>query len=303
MGAQGDEGRLAACSDVQQGVALGHLAILKATHSVLTEAIVQRAVPQAFGESLLEEVKHLGRAHQLLIGSLRHADRTAPGSEAAMLLIGTVVRDLTRGHAGEESPRMRLDALLRSGFGQADLVARIVTPTRATFLPSGVSPLQAARPLQLAALEHIADPALLSPEPWTRPDVPVTTAPSESPEVVEVVPMARPAGVETRVAPGERLGTEAVIELCRIRDLGVAAQEADPADPPAALRDIDPATWPDLVEAGRQAVADLVVTALPMVGNKVRANRRRDDQGSELSIALLQAAYRFRPQPDLKEGG
>ena len=66
-----------------------------------------------------------------------------------MLLIGTVVRDLTRGHAGEESPRMRLDALLRSGFGQADLVARIVTPTRATFLPSGVSPLQAARPLQL----------------------------------------------------------------------------------------------------------------------------------------------------------
>ena len=126
---------------------MGHLAILKATHSVLTEAIVQRAVPQAFGESLLEEVKHLGRAHQLLIGSLRHADRTAPGSEAAMLLIGTVVRDLTRGHAGEESPRMRLDALLRSGFGQADLVARIVTPTRATFLPSGVSPLQAARPL------------------------------------------------------------------------------------------------------------------------------------------------------------
>lgn len=56
---------------------------------------------------------------------------------------------------------------------------------------------------------------------------------------------------------------------------------------------VDPATWPDLVEAGRQAGADLVVTALPMVGNKVRANRRRDDQGSELSIALLQAAYRF----------
>lgn len=200
---------------VQRSVALGHLAILKSSHAVLTEAIARDAVPQAFGESLLAEIKQLGRVHQLLIGSLRHADRTAPGSEAAMLRIGTVVRDLTRGAAGEEGPQVRLDALLRSGFGQADLVARIVTPTRATFLPSGVSPLQAARPLQLAALEYIADPALLSPEPWTRPEVPVTTVPSESPEVVDVVPMARPAVVETRVAPGERLGAEAVIELCR----------------------------------------------------------------------------------------
>lgn len=247
---------------VRRSVALGHLAILRDTHALVDEAARAGALPGPYADALLGNIRDLARAHQTTLSQIdgRRLGATRV-DQAVMLQVGTAVRQLTGRPEPTEPLHVRLDALLRSGLGQAVLVANL------TGEPPGRS---AAARISRLSLEYLTNPRMLRPS--DPPDAPTAPAPVELKAAAAREPgaSARIAPMELSISPGTVLDGPSILALCRARDLGVAAATGDPANPPEILRGVDPSRWPQLVVEGRQAVTDLVGSVIPMVYAQTR---------------------------------
>ena len=279
---------------VRRSVALGHLAILRDTHALVDEAAKAGALPGPYAYALLGNVRDLARAHQTTLSQIdgRRLGATRV-DQAVMLQVGTAVRQLTGRPEPTEPSRVRLDALLRSGLGQAVLVANL------TGEPSAQP--AAARISQLA-LEYLANPRML--RDVDLPEAPTSPAPVKPKAAAAREPRAaaRIAPIEPTITPGTILDGPSILGLCRARDLGVAAGTADPANPPEILRGNDTSRWPQLVAEGRQAVTDMVASVLPMVYAQTRRTSNAADIRGQMFVELMGAAYRFDPQRTSPEG-
>lgn len=279
---------------VRRSVALGHLAILRDTHALVEEAAKAGSLPGPYADALLGNIRDLARAHQTTLGQIdgRRLGATRV-DQAVMLQVGTAVRQLTGRPELAEPSQDRLDALLRSGLGQAVLVANL------TGEPPGQS--AAARISQLS-LEYLTNPRMLRPS--DPPDAPTAPASVELKAAAAREPgaSARIAPMELSISPGTVLDGPSILALCRARDLGVAAAAGDPASPPEILRGVDASRWPQLVADGRQAVADLVGSVIPMVYAQTRRTPNAADTRGQMFVELMGAAYRFDPQRTSPEG-
>ncbi len=271
---------------VRRSVALGHLAILRNAHALVSEARHSGALPRPYSDVLVGEIHQLARAHQT---ALRQIDGRGLGStevdQAVMLKLGGAVWQLTGPSDITETSHTRLDALLRSSLGQAVLVANLTNMTSAKPVADRIGRL---------ALEYLANPGIL------RPTGGPESLPAKAP--VDRIPVpfqgrSVPVTVgEPSITPGTVLAGDTITSLCRARDLGVAAASGDSTSPPDMLRGIDPSRWPQLVVEGRQAVTDLVTSVIPMVYAQTRHVLRAADVQGQMFVELMGAAYRFDPQ-------
>lgn len=274
----------------RRGATVGHLRILKSAHAGIDYATRRGMLPAAFGQSLLDAVGQLSLAHQRTLQAPQEP-RAEPSTADQLLMIrlGRSVEDLTRPQAAPDDLAGRLDALLRTTLGHAPLVAALGGQPAAQ---------RAADRLQRLTLEYLNHPQLLNPAGADRatPARPPTPPPTPPPTSQPAPPRPAPAEpVQATIPKGTVLDPQAVLALCRARDLGLAAATADPARPPEVLRGTDPATWPQLAQAGRQAVADLVASVTPMVYAQTRHGPNLDDLRGELFVTLLKAAHLFDP--------
>ena len=279
---------------VRRSVALGHLAILRNSHALVDEARSAGALPAPYADALLSNIRELARAHQTTLGQIdgRRLGATRV-DQAVMLQVGTAVRQLTGRPEPAEPSQDRLDALLRSGLGQAVLVANLTGEPSAHRAAARISQL---------ALEYLTNPRMLRdidlPEALT-PPVPMepnAAAAREPRASAGIAPM------QPTITPGTVLDGPSILALCQARDLGVAAGTADPANPPDSLRGIDPERWPQLVAEGQQAVADLVGSVIPMVYAQTRRTPNVADVRGQMFVELMGAAYRFDPHRTSPEG-
>ena len=279
---------------VRRSVALGHLAILRNSHALVDEARSAGALPAPYADALLSNIRELARAHQTTLGQIdgRRLGATRV-DQAVMLQVGTAVRQLTGRPEPAEPSQDRLDALLRSGLGQAVLVANLTGEPSAHRAAARISQL---------ALEYLTNPRMLRdidlPEALT-PPVPMepnAAAAREPRASAGIAPM------EPTITPGTVLDGPSILALCQARDLGVAAGTADPANPPDSLRGIDPERWPQLVAEGQQAVTDLVGSVIPMVYAQTRRTPNVADVRGQMFVELMGAAYRFDPHRTSPEG-
>jgi RNA polymerase sigma factor (sigma-70 family) len=279
---------------VRRSVALGHLAILRNSHALVDEAAKSGALPEPYADALLGSIRNLARAHQTTLSQIdgRRLGATRL-DQAVMLQVGTAVRQLTGRPEPTEPLHVRLDVLLRSGLGQAVLVANL------TGEPSAHP--AAARISQLA-LEYLTNPRML--REVDLPDAPAPPAPVEPTAAAapETRAAARIAPMEPTISPGTVLDGPSILALCHARDLGAAAGTAEPANPPDSLRGVDPSRWPQLVAEGRQAVTDLVGSVIPMVYAQTRRTPNAADTRGQMFVELMGAAYRFDPQRTSPEG-
>jgi len=279
---------------VRRSVALGHLAILRDTHAVVDEAKKAGALPGPYADALLGSIRELARAHQTTLSQIdgRRLGATRV-DQAVMLQVGTAVRQLTGRRDLTEPFYVRLDVLLRSGLGQAVLVANLTGEPSAQPAAARISRL---------SLEYLANPRML--RDVDLPEAPTPSAPMEpnAAAVREPRASARIAPMEPTISPGTILDGPSILALCLARDLGVAAGSADPANPPDSLREIDPSRWPQLVAEGRQAVTDLVGSVIPMVYAQTRRTPNAADTRGQMFVELMGAAYRFDPRRTGPEG-
>ena len=279
---------------VRRSVALGHLAILRDTHALVDEARSAGALPSPYADALLGNIRELARAHQTTLSQIdgRRLGATRV-DQAVMLQVGTAVRQLTGRPDLTEPSQVRLDVLLRSGLGQAVLVANLVGEPSAQPAAARISRL---------SLEYLTNPRMLRPS--DPPDAPPAPAPVEpkAADLREPRASVRIAPMEPTISPGTILDGPSILALCLARDLGVAAGSADPANPPDSLRRVDPSRWPQLVAQGRQAVTDMVASVLPMVYAQTRRTANAADIRGQMFVELMGAAYRFDPQRTSPEG-
>ncbi len=279
---------------VRRSVALGHLAILRDTHALVDEAAKAGALPRPYADALLGNIRELARAHQTTLSQIdgRRLGATRV-DQAVMLQVGTAVRQLTGRPDLTEPSHVRLDVLLRSGLGQAVVVANLVGEPSARPAAARISRL---------SLEYLTDPQMLRPS--DPPDAPLAPAPVEpkAAAVREPRASARIAPMEPTVSPGTVLDGPSILALCQARDIGAAAESGDPANPPEILHGIDPTRWPRLVVEGRQAVTDLVGSVIPMVYAQTRRTPNAADVRGQMFVELMGAAYRFDPQRTSPEG-
>ena len=279
---------------VRRSVALGHLAILRDTHALVDEAAKAGALPGPYADALLGNIRDLARAHQTTLSQIdgRRLGATRV-DHAVMLQIGTAVRQLTGRPEPTEPLHVRLDVLLRSGLGQAVLVANLVGEPTARPAAARISRL---------SLEYLTDPQMLRPS--DPPDAPLAPALVEPKAAVVRGPgaSARVAPMEPTISPGTVLDGPSILALCHARDLGAAAATGDPANPPEILDGVDPSRWPQLVVEGRQAVTDLVGSVIPMVYAQTRRTPNAADTRGQMFVELMRAAYRFDPQRTSPEG-
>ena len=179
---------------VRRSVALGHLAILRDTHALVDEATKAGALPGPYADALLCNIRDLARAHQTTLSQIdgRRLGATRV-DQAVMLQVGTAVRQLTGRPDLTEPSRVRLDALLRSGLGQAVLVANLTGEPSAQPAAARISRL---------SLEYLTNPRMLRPS--DPPDAPPAPAPVRSCRgpVVRVRPAGPPcAGPSPRRPP------------------------------------------------------------------------------------------------------
>lgn len=281
-------------SIVRRSVALGHLAILRNTHALVDEAAKAGALPGPYADALLGNIRDLARAHQSTLSQIdgRHLGATRV-DQAVMLQVGTAVRQLTGRPEPAEPSQDRLDALLRSGLGQAVLVANLVGEPAAHAAAARISRL---------SLEYLTDPQMLRPsDPLDAPLAPAPVEPKAA-AVRETRASARIAPMEPTISPGTVLDGPSILALCHARDIGAAAATGDPANPPEILRGVDPSRWPQLVAEGRQAVTDLVGSVIPMVYAQTRRTPNAADTRGQMFVELMGAAYRFDPQRTGPEG-
>ena len=271
---------------VRRSVALGHLAILRNAHALVLEARHSGALRMSYSDVLLSDIHQLARAHQT---ALRQIDGRGLGStrvdQAVMLKLGSAVRQLTGPSDITETSHARLDALLRSSLGEAVLVANLTNLSAAKPVADRISRL---------ALEYLAHPGILRPTGGTE------SLPAKAPVDRTPVPVQERSAPdivgEPSITPGTVLEGDTVASLCRARDLGVAAANGDPINPPNNLRGIDPSRWPQLVEEGKQAVTDLVTSVIPMVYAQTRHVLHAADVQGQMFVELMGAANRFDPQ-------
>ena len=279
---------------VRRSVALGHLAILRNAHALVDEVAKAGALPGPYADALLGNIRDLARAHQTTLSQI---DGWRLGAtrvdQAVMLQVGTAVRQLTGRPEPTEPLHVRLDVLLRSGLGQAILVANL------TGEPSAHP---AAARLSQLALEYLTNPRMLRDVDLS--DAPTPPAPMEPNAAAAREPRASAgiAPVEPTITPGTVLDGPSILALCKARDLGVDAGSADPEDPPDSLRGVDPSRWPQLVAQGRQAVTDMVASVLPMVYAQTRRTANAADIRGQMFVELMGAAHRFDPQRTSPEG-
>ncbi|WP_232547430.1 RNA polymerase sigma factor [Propioniciclava soli] len=279
---------------VRRSVALGHLAILRNAHALVDEVTKAGALPGPYADALLGNIRDLARAHQTTLSQI---DGWRLGAtrvdQAVMLQVGTAVRQLTGRPEPTEPLHVRLDVLLRSGLGQAILVANL------TGEPSAHP---AAARLSQLALEYLTKPRMLRDVDLS--DAPTPPAPMEPNAAAAREPRASAgiAPVEPTITPGTVLDGPSILALCKARDLGVDAGSADPEDPPDSLRGVDPSRWPQLVAQGRQAVTDMVASVLPMVYAQTRRTANAADIRGQMFVELMGAAHRFDPQRTSPEG-
>ncbi|MHA6512982.1 sigma-70 family RNA polymerase sigma factor [Tessaracoccus sp. Z1128] len=279
---------------VRRSVALGHLAILRATHTSVDEAKAAGTLPAPYADALLASIRDLARAHQTTLsqidGRLLGVTRV---DQAVMLQIGTAVRQLTGRPEPAEPSHVRLDVLLRSGLGLAVLVANLVGEPAANAAAARISRL---------SLEYLTNPRMLRDVDPS--DAPTPPAPVEPQAAAPLEPRASAgiAPMEPTITPGTVLDGRTILALCQARDLGVAAATGDPANPPAILRGVDSWHWPQLVVEGRQAVTDLVGSVIPMVYAQTRRTPNAADTRGQMFVELMGAAYRFDPQRTGPEG-
>jgi len=279
---------------VRRSVALGHLAILRDTHALVDEAARAGALPGPYADALLGSVRDLARAHQTTLSQIEGRRLGATRvDQAVMLQVGTAVRQLTGRPEPTEPSRVRLDVLLRSGLGQAVLVANLVGEPSAQPAAARISRL---------SLEYLTNPRML--RDVYLPEAPTLPAPMEHKAAAVREPRlsARIAPMEATVSPGTVLDGPSILALCHARDLGVAATTGDPLNPPEILRGVDSWRWPQLVAEGRQAVTDLVGSVIPMVYAQTRRTPNAADIRGQMFVELMGAAYRFDPQRTSPEG-
>ena len=279
---------------VRRSVALGHLAILRDTHALLDDAAKAGALPGPYADALLGNIRELARAHQTMLSQIdgRRLGATRV-DQAVMLQVGTAVRQLTGRPDLTEPSHVRLDVLLRSGLGQAVLVANLVGEPTAQPAAARISRL---------SLEYLTDPQMLRPS--DPPDAPLAPALVEPKAAAVRGPgaSARVAPMEPTISPGTVLDGPSILALCHARDLGAAAATGDPENPPEILDGVDPSRWPQLVVEGRQAVTDLVGSVIPMVYAQTRRTPNAADTRGQMFVELMGAAYRFDPQRTSPEG-
>ena len=281
-------------SIVRRSVALGHLAILRSSHALVADARNAGALPGPYADALLGSIRDLAHAHQTTLSQIDGRGLGATRvDQAVMLQVGTAVRQLTGLPEPTEPSHVRLDVLLRSGLGQAVLVANL------TGEPSAQP---AAARINRLSLEYLTDPQVLRPS--DPPGAPLAPAPVEpkAAAVREPRASARIAPMEPTISPGTVLDGPSILALCHARDLGAAAATGDPANPPEILRGVDPSRWPQLVVEGRQAVTDLVGSVIPMVYAQTRRTPNAADTRGQIFVELMGAAYRFDPQRTSPEG-
>jgi DNA-directed RNA polymerase specialized sigma24 family protein len=277
---------------VRRSVALGHLAILRDTHALVGEARETGALPQPYADALLGNLRDLARAHQTALSQI---DGRQLGSsrvdQAVMLRLGVAVRHVTDRPDAAEPSRVRLDALLRSSIGEAVLVANVTEEPSARPVADALSRL---------ALEYLANPDMLRPADPPGSLQIDARGDRRSASVRELRAEAPASPGEPSIRLGTVLGGDTVLALCGARDLGIAAANGDPTNPPQILRGIDPARWPQLVVEGRQAVTDLVASVIPMVYAQTRGLPDAADLRGQMFVELMGAAHRFdaqRPGP------
>lgn len=279
---------------VRRSVALGHLAILRDTHALVDEATNAGALPRPYADALLGSIRELARAHQ---STLSQIDGRRLGAtrvdQAVMLQVGTAVRQLTGRPEPAEPSHLRLDVLLRSGLGQAVLVANLVGEPAAHAAAAMISRL---------SLEYLTNPRMLRDVDLSEAPTPPAQVEPKAAAAREPRASARIAPMEPTITPGTVLDGPSILGLCRARDLGIAAGTADPANPPELLRGIDSSRWPQLVAEGRQAVTDMVASVLPMVYAQTRRTANAADTRGQMFVELIGAAYRFDPQRTSPEG-
>ncbi len=279
---------------VRRSVALGHLAILRNAHVLVDEVAKAGALPGPYADALLGNIRDLARAHQTTLSQIdgRRFGATRV-DQAVMLQVGTAVRQLTGRPDPAERSHERLGALLSSGLGQVVLVANI------TGEPSAQPP--AARISRLS-LEYLTNPRML--REVDLPEAPTSPAPVEPKAAAAREPRAaaRIAPMDSTVSLGTVLDGPSILALCQARDLGAAAATGDPLNPPEILRGIDPSRWPVLVAEGRQAVADMVASVIPMVYSQTRRTPNAADTRGQMFVELMGAAYRFDPKRTSPEG-
>lgn len=279
---------------VRRSVALGHLAILRASHASVHEAKAAGALPAPYADALLASMRDLARAHQATLSGI---DGRGLGStrvdQAVMLQVGTAVRQLTGRPEPTEPSHVRLDLLLRSGLGQAVLVANLTGEPAAH---------AAAARISRRSLEYLTNPRMLRDvDPSDAPTTPALVQPKAA-APLQPRASAGIAPLEPTITPGTVLDGPSILALCRARDLGVAAGTADPANPPELLRGIDSSRWPQLTVQGRQAVTDMVASVLPMVYAQTKRTANAADIRGQMFVELMGAAYRFDPQRTGPEG-
>ncbi len=266
----------------RRGATAGHLRLLTTAQDSLDYATRHGLLPAGYGEAVGDALRHLARAHQATLDTPTGPPEPPSRADQLLLLhLGRTVADLTRRPTTPDDLARRLDALLRTAIGHAPLVAAL----------SGRPAAQrAADQLQRLTLDYLNHPHLLTPPDRRRP------GPTREPVPATPPPPPRPADpLPATIANGTVLDRAAVATLCRARDLGRAAATADPTQPPELLRGTDPATWPALAQAGRQAITDLVASVTPMVYAQTRYGPNLDDVRGELFIALTQAAHLYDP--------
>nr|WP_300144391.1 sigma-70 family RNA polymerase sigma factor [Propionicimonas sp.] len=279
---------------VRRSVALGHLAILRDTHSLVDEAGKAGALPGPYADALLGNIRDLARAHQTTLSQIdgRRLGATRV-DQAVMLQVGTAVRQLTGRPEPTEPLHVRLDVLLRSGLGQAVLVANLTGEPSAHPAAARISRL---------ALEYLTNPRMLRDIDLSDAPTPPAHGEPKAAAAREPRASARIAPMEPTISPGTILDGPSILALCLALDLGVAAGSADPANPPDSLRGVDPSRWPRLVAEGRQAVTDLVGSVIPMVYAQTRRTPNAADTRGQMFVELMGAAYRFDPQRTSPEG-
>lgn len=275
---------------VQYGIALGHDRILRTAQQSL-RAMSEGGMPDAMAHELREGINQMRRAHRATASELG-GERLpmTPANQAILLRLGEALLPLTQPSAAHDQPHEQLDALLRSGFGQAALVAQVSPTAHQQEAVAGAT-----------VLEQIGRQHLYNPTPlrWRAAEAPTQNV-LTLPELPRSGRSQSTSPVSARIAVGADLDKAEVEALCRQRDRGIAAASADPADPPQLLAEIPSTQWPHVVIRGREAVADLVASVTPMVYALLRGTRSSNDLRSELLLNLVSAARRF--QPDRTEG-
>ena len=310
---------------IRSAVAAGHWKILRAAHREVQRADAAGAINRhwrggqpdtTYTTELLDTLKALGRCHR------ESSDQPAPRpatrqQHAALMRLAEAVTSLLQ--PDHDDDHTKLDALLRTGLGHSAIATEIIYQA-GSLLGRDVKTIanapgwmierasearSATDSLDRLVQEYLQEPRILRRGDWEPAAPPIRREPlprehAQRTAVVEasVLPAEPPREPPTpRVGIGERLTDQAIAALCAERDLGKAAETADPSHPPALLTGTDPATWPSLIDAGRQAVIDLVVSVTPMTYRRAHTYppNLRDDVVATNQLKLMEAARTYDP--------